>query len=307
MDIESAKRKYARVLVEIGTGLKPGQALCVQAPVEATDFVPLIAQAAYDMGCSEFGVIWTHAANRLKALWETVLRCVYCDMEDPVAEWRAYIQKTAARKAALDKKGYTAFHYKSAVTDLTLYPVPGQIWMGGFIPIPNRPFTPNIPTQEVFNTPIANRSEGYVTATLPLNWGGGIIHDIYLRFEGGKVVEYRASQGQELLTAMLSANEGALRLGEMALVDQDSPIARMGRLFYTTLYDENASCHIALGNAYGPGDPELRRQRGYNDSSIHVDLMIGSDDLNIRGLTPDGRWEDVFIQGRWASGLFYEV
>ena len=239
--------------------------------------------------------------ERLQALWEAVFQCCRCDCDDPVEAWKKYIADTNQRKKILDAKQYIKFHYKSEKTDFTICPVKNQTWMGGCMEMPNgRVFVPNIPTEEVFTTPDRRTANGYVSSTLPLNYRGQMIDSFKLWLEDGKVVRYEAKQGEEVLKMILDTDEGSRYLGEMALIDQASPIASLGHVFYTTLYDENASCHIALGNAYGPDDPKLRRELGFNDCKIHVDFMIGSDDMQIEGQLPDGTWENIMINGHWA-------
>jgi aminopeptidase len=167
---------------------------------------------------------------------------------------------------------------------------------------------PNIPTEEVFTTPHARRVEGHVTSTKPLSHQGTLIDDISVRFEGGRIVEAKASRGAEVLAKVLDTDEGARRLGEVALVPHSSPISRSGLLFFNTLFDENAACHIALGQCYSKCfvdgaqlSPEQIAAQGGNNSFIHIDWMIGSDKIDIDGLAADGSATPVMRKGEWAA------
>lgn len=240
--------------------------------------------------------------ERLEALWSAVLHCTRCNTPDPEAAWSDYLKKTAEKKKLLGEKGYTEFHYHDAAgTDLTVSPAEKVFWMGSCIPGEGRVSVPNIPTEEVFLTPHKYKVNGTVHSTMPLNFKGALIEGIWLKFENGRITEYGAERGSETLASIIETDEGSHYIGEIAFVDQGAPIAQLGKLFYTTLYDENASCHIAIGNALGPvRDPDEREARGMNSSQIHVDFMIGSDRLCIDGKRADGSWEAVFVNGRWA-------
>ncbi|MCD8326827.1 MAG: aminopeptidase [Lachnospiraceae bacterium] len=239
------------------------------------------------------------AEKRLEKLWEAVLYCSYCDQPDPVAVWREYLEATAQRKALLDERHYQAFHYVGPGTDLTFRAADGDFWKGSCVRTGERISVPNIPTQEVFISPHKLSANGRIAVTKPLNFGGELIEGISLVFDGGRVVKWSAERGQSLLDNMIGTDEGSCYLGEAALVNEFSPIARTGRLFYTTLYDENASCHIALGSTIGPPfDPQEKEKRGFNTSSIHVDMMVGSEKLTIRGQLPNGKWEEMLADGR---------
>lgn len=241
------------------------------------------------------------AAARLDALWDAVLTCARCKEPDPLAAWQTYLEDTARRKALLDEKHYKAFHYHGGGTDAVLVPADEDFWKGSCIRTPERVSVPNIPTEEVFLTPHKYKGNGTLAATMPLNYQGQLIEEIRITLKDGRITSYSASKGQELLASIIETDEGSHYLGEMAFVDQASPVARAGRLFYTTLYDENASCHVAIGNALGPvRDPAVREARGMNTSKVHVDFMIGSDELCIDGQLPDDTWEPVFIRGHWS-------
>ena len=181
-------------------------------------------------------------------------------------------------------------------------PIDDQSWGGGCIEVPGgKVYTPNVPTEEVFTVPHKYKVNGVVCSTMPLNFRGKIVDDFRLVLKDGKVVEYRPPWARTSSGASSRPTEGSCYFGEMALVDQRSPIARQGVIFYSTLYDENASCHIALGLAGAPNmTDEEREAKGINHSILHVDFMVGSDDMSIRGQKQDGTWEDVFVNGRWA-------
>ncbi len=240
--------------------------------------------------------------KRMDALWDLVLGCMRCGEEDPVEAWKDYIRRTKLRKELLDGAGYERYRFLSARTDLTLEPAQGARWMGGCNEFPGeRVFIPNLPTEEVFCVPHRQKVNGRVGSSLPLNYGGGLIEDFTLWLEDGRIVDYRAEKGQELLAAIIETDEGSHYLGEFALVDQRSPIAGTGRVLYTTLYDENAACHLAIGATAGP-EPEGDAQgRGFNRSALHVDFMFGSDDLRVSGRKKDGTWEDIMRNGRWTG------
>lgn len=245
------------------------------------------------------------AAERLQALWETVLHCLRCgSTEDPVDAWRQYILKTRSRKDKLDCNGYTAYHLRCAGTDLTISPAEGAKWAGGCNEYAGeRVFIPNLPTEEVFCVPNRFKVEGTVHATKPLNYNGNLIEDFSLEFHEGRVVSWQAKKGGEFLQAILDTDEGSRYLGEFALVDQQSPIARTNRTFFTTLFDENAACHLALGAIAGQMPLDRAQELGLNQSAIHMDFMFGADDLHVTGCRPDGTWDDIMMNGRWAGAF----
>lgn len=240
--------------------------------------------------------------ERTDALWNAVLYCTRCSEPDPEGAWKAYLDRTAKRKKMLSEREYTAFHYHDGNgTDLMVSPAEKAFWMGSCIPAKDRISVPNIPTEEVFLTPHKYKVNGTVHSTMPLNFKGTLIEGIRLKFENGRIVAYDAEKGKDALASIIETDEGSHHIGEIAFVDQNTPIAQLGRLFYTTLYDENASCHIAIGNALGSvRDPEEQEALGMNSSQVHVDFMIGSDRLCIDGKRPDGSWEAVFVNGHWA-------
>ncbi|MBF0749532.1 aminopeptidase [Mammaliicoccus lentus] len=241
-------------------------------------------------------------------LLETILKTVRVDQEDPVKAWEEH-DKTLHEKAEyLNNKKYKALHYKSEGTDLTIELPELQYWSGASsVNSKGNSFVANMPTEEVFTAPHKNGVNGTVKNTLPLSHSGNIIDDFTITFKDGEVVDYKAGVGEEILKGILETDEGAKRLGEVALVPVDSPISNMNALFYNTLFDENASCHIALGSAYAfciedgknMTEEELA-ENGLNDSMTHVDFMIGSKDLSIDGILENGEREPVFRDGNWA-------
>ncbi|HVW57997.1 MAG TPA: aminopeptidase [Rhizobiaceae bacterium] len=230
------------------------------------------------------------------------------DTDDPVAAWASHNAALKSRTQWLNGQKFAALHYSGPGTDLTIGLADGHEWQGGASTAKNGiTCNPNIPTEEVFTTPHARRVEGHVSSTKPLSYQGTLIDGIAVRFEEGRIVEAKASKGEAVLAKVLDTDEGARRLGEVALVPHSSPISKSGILFYNTLFDENASCHIALGQCYskcfvGGADltPEEIAAQGGNKSLIHIDWMIGSDKIDIDGVKPDGSRVPVFRKGEWA-------
>ncbi len=208
----------------------------------------------------------------------------------------------------MNEKRYSALHFKGPGTDLRVGLSDGHLWLGGGTTAGNgRYCIANMPTEEVFTTPHKDRVEGRVTSTKPLSHQGTMIEEISVRFEGGRIVEANATRGNQVLQRMIETDDGARRLGEVSLVPQSSPIASSGLLFLNTLFDENAACHIALGQAYSSclkdGDtlsPEQLAARGANSSLIHVDWMIGSNRIDVDGLSASGHAEPVMRAGEWV-------
>ncbi|MEB8130684.1 aminopeptidase [Mammaliicoccus sciuri] len=241
-------------------------------------------------------------------LLETILKTVRVDQEDPVKAWEDHDHLLHEKADYLNNKKYKALHYKSEGTDLTIELPDGQYWSGASsVNSKGNSFVANMPTEEVFTAPHKNGVNGTVSNTLPLSYSGNIIDDFTLTFKDGEVVDYKAGIGEEILKSILETDEGSKRLGEVALVPVDSPISNMNTLFYNTLFDENASCHIALGSAYafcieGGKDmsAEQLAENSLNDSTTHVDFMIGSKDLSIDGILENGEKEPVFRDGNWA-------
>ena len=249
----------------------------------------------------------THEA--MYRLWEAILATSRADGLDPQAEWECHNATFEKNKRILNGYAFDRLKYRSANgTDFELGMNPGHIWEGGAArTVEGVVFFPNIPTEEVFTSPDCMRANGIVHSVYPLVYVGHIIRDFWLRFEEGRVVEYDAAEGRDVLESIINTDDRACRLGECALVAKDTPIRQSGILFYNTLYDENASCHLALGtgfpecveNGFSMSKEELMRH-GINQSNTHVDFMIGADDLEIVGITHDGAEIPVFVDGRWA-------
>ncbi len=243
-------------------------------------------------------------------LWEAILQTVRVTPDnDPEAAWdqhNATLQEKSGKLNALD---LDYLHYTAPNgTDFKCWLIPGAKWGGGGATILDGTFyNPNMPTEEVFTSPLKGKCEGTLVSTMPLSYQGNLIDQFSITFENGRAVSCKAQQGQELLEKMLHMDEGASMLGELALVPHDSPVSNTGILFYNTLFDENAACHVALGFGFpecvegfeSMTDQELQ-EKGVNDSIIHVDFMIGSKDLDITGYTRDGKAVQIFKNGNWA-------
>ena len=244
----------------------------------------------------------------VEKLWQAILTTARVT-EDPVAAWEAHNADLKARCDYLNSLNVRSLHYTADNgTDLTVGMIPEARWCGGGeTSLQGIYFNPNIPTEECFISPMRGSAEGVVHATKPLSYQGQLIENFHVRFENGKVVEAKAEKGEELLNTMISMDEGAAYLGECALVPQRSPIAESGLLFYNTLFDENAACHLALGFGFADTIDDFQnktleecRALGVNDSMIHVDFMIGCDTMNIDAICTDGRVVPVFRNGNWA-------
>ena len=247
-------------------------------------------------------------AQAVEKLWEAILDASRVN-EDPIAAWKAHNDDLAARCAYLNSLNIETLVYKSSNgTDLRVGMIPeAEFKGGGEYSLNNIFFNPNIPTEEVFISPMRGKAEGIVYSTKPLSYQGQLIENFSVRFEGGKAVEVHAEKNEELLKKLISMDEGAAYLGECALVPYDSPIQKSGLLFYETLFDENAACHLALGMGFADTIKDFEkytleecRKMGVNDSMIHEDFMIGSADLDIDAVTRDGKTVPIFRKGNWA-------
>lgn len=244
----------------------------------------------------------------IKLLWESILKCSRVGDDKAVENWNKHNAKLSEKTVILNNKKFAKLHYKSAKTDLIVEMSPKQVWKGGATnTTKGLPFNPNIPTEEVFSLPKRNGVDGVLASTMPLNYGGNIIDNFTLTFKDGRVVDFTAEKGYEILENLLNTDEGARYLGEIALVPVDSPISNLSTTFYNTLFDENASCHFAFGVAYkgcieggeSMTEEELA-ENGVNRSLVHVDFMVGSSDLNIDGIDEDENRTPIFIDGNWA-------
>jgi aminopeptidase len=243
-------------------------------------------------------------------LWEAIFAASRVNVDDPVTEWKEHGERLKKRVDMLNAKRFSALHFKSVdgTTDLKVGLADDHLWAGGGTTAGNGVYCqPNIPTEECFTTPHKNRVDGVVRASKPLSHQGTLIENIAVRFEDGKIVEATATAGEDVLNRLISTDDGARRLGEVALVPHNSPIAQSGILFWNTLFDENAASHIALGQAYSTciiggekmDNTELAR-RGANESLIHVDWMIGSAQMDVDGIAADGTSEPLMRSGAWV-------
>lgn len=242
-------------------------------------------------------------------LWDVIFTLCRVDQPNPVKAWEKHLDNLAARSDYMNNKRYSALRYTGPGTDLTIGLPDNHEWNSaqGSVLGKDFKFVPNLPTEEIFSMPHKERADGTVRATLPLSHAGVLIDDFSLTLKNGRVVDFKAKRGKEFLKRILETDEGARRLGEVALVPHSSPISQSGLLFYNTLFDENAASHIALGRAYQEClvdgermDEEAFYAAGGNNSLVHIDFMIGSNKLDIDGLTAAGQPEPVMRKGEWA-------
>lgn len=248
--------------------------------------------------------------DAINALWKAIFDATRIDPEKDIQKvWDEHNSNLRKYSTLLNKYNFKTLHFKNSLgTDLTIGLVENHIWVAGGETAANGVyFNPNLPTEEAFTMPHKFMTEGKVVATKPLHYNGKLIEDFWLRFEKGKVVEFDAAKEKEALASIINFDENASYIGEIALISHDSPISNSNVLFYNTLFDENASCHIALGRAYpmnikgGIGAPvEDLEKKGYNNSLTHVDFMFGSSDLEIVGITQDGKEVQVFKKGNFV-------
>ncbi|SDE24229.1 Leucyl aminopeptidase (aminopeptidase T) [Bhargavaea beijingensis] len=246
--------------------------------------------------------------DQVPALWDAIFKAVRADVEDPVAAWKKHDETLHEKADHLNKKKYAKLHYTAPGTDLTIGLPAGHIWAGaGSVNAQGATFMANMPTEEVFTVPHKDRIDGYVSSTKPLSYGGNIIDHFKITFKDGRITEVEAEQGEDVLNHLIETDEGARSLGEVALVPHSSPISTSGLLFYNTLFDENASNHLAIGSAYAfcieggkEMDSEELQRHGLNQSITHVDFMIGSDKMDIDGILEDGTAEPILRGGEWA-------
>jgi aminopeptidase len=391
---------YARLAVEVGINLQPGQTLCVNALVEHAPLVRAIARTAYEAGAGyvdvnysdqhvrrahieaagedqlgwsppwlverlrrlgeERGALCAITGNPepelfadldgervgrarmrdlaeeslrlsnglcnwsivaypnegwarvvfgepdVERLWDAVAHAVRLDTPDPVAAWRDHIAVLQERAARLNERRFDHLRYRGPGTDLTIGLHPESRWQAALDRSAGIDHVANMPTEEVYTTPDARRVDGTVRSTLPLQIQGNIVRDLEIRFEDGRAVDLRAKSGQDVMRTHVAIDDGAARLGEVALVDRRSAVGETGLVFYDTLFDENASSHIALGEAIaqavswsGELAVDERHARGVNHSSIHTDFMIGSTELEVDGVTPGGEAVPILRGGDW--------
>lgn len=246
--------------------------------------------------------------EQVNALWEAIFKSVHLHDEDPVETWTNKDELLTTKADELNAEQFVALHYTSPGTDLTVGLPKGHRWEGaGSDNVRGERFIANMPTEEVFTAPDANRVDGVVVSTKPLSYAGSIIEGMEFHFKDGKVTKVTAEKGEEVIQKLIEQDEGAARLGEVALVPDESPISQSGLTFFNTLFDENASNHLALGSAYAfslEGGTEMSeeelKEAGLNRSNTHVDFMIGSNEMDIDGIKEDGSRVPVFRNGTWA-------
>lgn len=249
-----------------------------------------------------------HEDKQVEKLWEAIFKTTRVDQEDPVTAWNQHNDNLHTKVDYLNNKKYKKLHYKATGTDLTIELHETHTWVGaGSENEKGNFFMANMPTEEVFTVPLRNGVNGIVKSTKPLSYSGNLIDNFSLTFENGRIVSVQAEKGEEVLKQLVETDEGSHYLGEIALVAHDSPISQSGILFYNTLFDENASNHLAIGNGYAfcvEGGKKMSREElekvGVNSSITHVDFMIGSADMNIDGIREDGTAEAIFRNGTWA-------
>ena len=247
-------------------------------------------------------------AGQMAALWAAIERLCRLDRADPIAAWETHLAELAARTDTLNARQYSALRYTGPGTSLTIGLPQGHVWVGGrSTSASGIRFAPNLPTEEVFTMPHKDRVDGTVRSTKPLSYGGTLIEGFSVTFAEGRVVDVTADKGEDVLRRLVKMDGGAARLGELALVPHNSPVAQTGVLFYNTLFDENAASHVALGAAYKftlrggetMSDDEFERAGG-NRSATHVDFMIGSPELDVDGVLANGGAEPVMRRGDWV-------
>ena len=245
----------------------------------------------------------------MEALWNAIYHVTYVDTEDPIATWDKHRQSFEERVKILNEMKIKTLHYTNDLgTDLYVSMNKGYLFAGGGSYTTDGVYSfPNMPTEEIFSSPDYLKTEGIVYASMPLNYNGSLVEDFYIRFKDGRAVEYDAKSGRDTLASIIESDEGAHYLGEVALVPYDSPIRETGILFYNTLFDENAACHLALGKGFpecieGGYDMNFDqlKEKGVNNSLTHVDFMIGTKDLSITAITEDGEEKPIFINGCFA-------
>jgi aminopeptidase len=246
--------------------------------------------------------------NQVTKLWDAIFKATRVDTENPVEAWKKHDENLHEKVHYLNEKHYAKLHYKAPGTDLTIELPKNHIWVGaGSINEKGNEFMANMPTEEVFTVPFRTGVNGTVSSTKPLSYGGNIIDRFSLKFENGKIVDVKAEEGEEILRHLVETDEGSHYLGEVALVPYNSPISQSNILFFNTLFDENASNHLAIGSAYAfciEGGKKMSsedlKENGLNESITHVDFMIGSEQMDIDGITADGKTEAIFRGGNWA-------
>ncbi|MFC6465116.1 aminopeptidase [Marinilactibacillus sp. GCM10026970] len=268
----------------------------------------LVAAAAGEKWAAKVFPDLNSTEEQLDALWDAIFKAVHLYDENPIATWEAKDKTLEAKAEELNKEQFVALHYTGPGTDLTVGLPDGHLWEGaGSFNVRGERFMANMPTEEVFTAPDANRVDGVVVSTKPLSYAGNIIEGMEFHFKDGKVTKVTAEKGEDVIQQLVETDEGSARLGEVALVPDESPISQSGLTFFNTLFDENASNHFALGSAYAfnlKGGTEMSEEdlkaAGLNRSDVHVDFMVGSNEMDIDGIREDGTRVPVFRKGTWA-------
>ncbi|MDR6879755.1 aminopeptidase [Bacillus sp. 3255] len=246
--------------------------------------------------------------ERVEALWDAIFKATRVDLEDPITAWQEHASTLSAKSSYLNEKQYKSLHYRAEGTDIRIDLPRDHLWVSaGSRNRQGTTYIANIPTEEVFTSPLKTGVNGTVRSTKPLVYNGVLIEHFSLTFEEGRIVDYHAANGQDVLKSLIELDEGSHYLGEIALVPHRSPISDTGLVFYNTLYDENASCHFAIGRAFPfclkdgiAMSAEQWQQRGLNTSLTHVDFMMGAADLSIDGILENGESQPIFRNGGWA-------
>ena len=252
--------------------------------------------------------LFPNSPDAVEELWEMILKCSYADGENPSEQWQSHLDDIKDRLRKLNAIDTDYMHFTSGNgTDITVALCEDAKWLGGTATVPeNTEICPNIPTEELYSAPHKNRVNGRVKASMPLVYNGNLIEDFYFDFKDGAVVNYDAAKGKEFLKAIMETDDGAKRLGEIALVPYSSPIRSTGILFYNTLFDENAACHFALGDAYSStidmsvNTDKTLEEKGKNTSSTHVDFMFGTKDLKCVAVTKNKEEITVMENGEFV-------
>jgi len=247
--------------------------------------------------------------EQMQSLWDAIFKATRIDRPDPVGLWKEHVRQLGARRDLLNQKRYTALKYRAPGTELTIGLPEKHVWFGGEVNAANGiKFIPNMPTEEVFTMPHKDRIDGVVSSTLPLSYSGTLIENFSLTFKAGKVVDFKAEKGYDALKNLLAVDDGSRGLGEVALVPHSSPISQAKMMFFNTLFDENASSHLALGRAYQftmQGGETMSEEEfaanGGNVSLAHVDFMVGSGQMDIDAITADGTVEPLIRGGEWTT------
>ena len=275
----------------IQTGKISWSSICIPSEAWATKIFPTLK-----------------ADKAVELLWENIFKVTRVNQDNPLYAWQQHIEHLRERLTYLNSKGYKRLYFKGPGTNISMELPEGHVWIGGGLNNDKGTyFIPNLPTEEVFTLPLKNTVEGTLKSTKPLNYGGNVIEDFTLTFKAGRIVDYTADKGYDTLKRLIETDEGSHFLGEIALVPHDSPISNTNIIFFNTLFDENASSHLALGSAYplciengSAMSKEELEAKGVNTSLIHVDFMIGSAEMEVDGETKEGITEPIFRMGNWV-------